>query len=143
MGTAMSRPSSACKAILSRRGAIAPGHRHLSPPLKQRVYTSPNDCLPVYRKACGAGFVQRLEQPFAAGEVGRSKSGSWVRTPRLNVVSYYGSRANLQLGCRRGDPCRGWGSFSSAVCESPEARFQTASEAVRSREGGLSRCETV
>src|SRR5439155_5086680 len=55
----------------------------VDPPLKQRVYTSPNDCLPVYRKTCGARYIQRLEEPFAAGEVGRSKSGSWVRTLRL------------------------------------------------------------
>src|SRR5439155_8105358 len=53
------------------------------PPLKQRVYTAPNDCLPVYRKTCGAGYIQRVEEPFAAGEVGRSKSGSGGRTLRL------------------------------------------------------------
>src|SRR5439155_12205461 len=30
-----------------------------------------------------AGYIQRVEEPFAAGEVGRSKSGSGGRTLRL------------------------------------------------------------
>src|SRR5262245_54442687 len=97
----------------------------------------------MYRNTFGAGTpkARRTIRGWGSGE-----EQEWVvcmhSTPN-GVSLIYGSWANLQLGCRRGDLCSGWGSFSSAVCKSPEARFQIASEAVRSREGGLSRCETV
>jgi len=79
METAMSRPLSACKTILSRRGAPAPGHRHLSPPFEAKGVYSTKQSSANVSKNFRRGAHQRLEEPFATREVGRSKSGSCVR----------------------------------------------------------------